>query len=618
MQDIAFGTIAISSLFLLVGASSANATTSAVDEVTIIVPASCSLTNTIGSPHTATIETGVYQDDIGETTFKVFCNDNEGFAVYAIGYSDNEYGNTVMKPSTLAVSNAIATGTATSGNTSNWAMKLTAVSGTYAPTLETGFNDYHIIPDTYTKVATYASNTDASTGSSFKSTYSAFISQTQPADAYTGKVKYTVVHPANADTPVPNLATLDTGVTVNTKLKSLAATVVSGTDTTISTYTTVDNYVKSIDVHLETTAPAGFTPSEKNTISSSASNKPIYIVFDNTNDAGIMHFYTEGERIFLPADSSSMFRDFRALSGLSAISDWDSSNVTNMYSMFYNAGYNVATFALDLSSWNTSNVTDMSGLFASTGYNATTWAIDGLSSWDTSNVTSMDGIFNCVGYSASTFALDLSSWNVSSVVNMSFSFSNSGYSATSFSLDLHSWDLSSVISAGAMFANAGHEATTLTFDLSSWNTSNITSMNSWFSGFGTKVTNFTLDLSSWDTSNVTDMNGMFAGAGNNATNFTLDLSSWNTSSVTNMGGAFSGAGSNTTTFTLNLSSWNTSNVINMSSMLSGAGYNSTTWSITIPQTNGNGISNATDRIYGKTTSTYDVPRSGKSFTLAQS
>ena len=201
VQDIVFETITISSLFLLVGASGANAATSAVDEVNITVPASCSLTNTVGSAHTATIETGVYQDDIGETTFKVFCNDNEGFAVYAVGYTNDEFGNTTMKPSTLAVSNAIATGTATSGSTSNWAMKLTAVSGDYAPTLETGFNDYHIIPDTYTKVASYTSNTDASTGSSFKSTYGAFISQTQPADSYTGKVKYTVVHPANAATP---------------------------------------------------------------------------------------------------------------------------------------------------------------------------------------------------------------------------------------------------------------------------------------------------------------------------------------------------------------------------------------------------------------------------------
>ena len=208
LQDIAFGTIAISSLFLLVGASGVHAASSAIDEVTITVPASCSLTDTVGSPHTATIETGVYQDDIGETTFKVFCNDNEGFSVYAVGYTNEEYGNTTMKPNTLAVSNAITTGTATSGSTSNWAMKLTAVSGDYAPTLETGFNDYHVIPDTYTKVASYSSNTDATTGSSFKSTYGAFISGTQPADSYKGKVKYTVIHPANAVTPITPVATM--------------------------------------------------------------------------------------------------------------------------------------------------------------------------------------------------------------------------------------------------------------------------------------------------------------------------------------------------------------------------------------------------------------------------
>ena len=96
LQDIAFGTIAVSSLFLLVGASSANAATSAVDEITITVPASCSLTNTIGSAHTATIETGVYQDDIGETTFKVFCNDTEGFAVYAVGFTNDDITKTTQ------------------------------------------------------------------------------------------------------------------------------------------------------------------------------------------------------------------------------------------------------------------------------------------------------------------------------------------------------------------------------------------------------------------------------------------------------------------------------------------------------------------------------------------
>ena len=201
LQDFAFGTIAVSSLFLLLNVSGANATTSSVDSVSIEVPVACTMTSTVNTAHTATANVGTYQENIGETTFDVICNDANGFSVYAIGYSGDTYGDTTMKPSTLAVSNAIATGTATSGDTSNWAMKLTAVTGDYTPTLETGFNAYHVVPAEYTKVASYSSNTDSSSGSSFKSTYAAYVASAQPADTYTGKVKYTVVHPANGEAP---------------------------------------------------------------------------------------------------------------------------------------------------------------------------------------------------------------------------------------------------------------------------------------------------------------------------------------------------------------------------------------------------------------------------------
>lgn len=190
----------LSSVFILLNASGAYAENSAVDSVTVTIPVSCSITGTLGSAHTATTEIGTYTENIGETTFNVLCNDANGFAVYAVGFSDDTEGNTIMKPSVLPAVNGIATGTATSGNTSNWAMKLTAVSGTYAPTLETGFNNYHVVSSELTKVASMASNTDATSGSSFKSTYAVFVSQAQPADTYTGKVKYTVVHPASIST----------------------------------------------------------------------------------------------------------------------------------------------------------------------------------------------------------------------------------------------------------------------------------------------------------------------------------------------------------------------------------------------------------------------------------
>ena len=190
-----------------------------VDQINITVPASCSFSDEVISgdtAHTRTAQNGQYQSEIGTTTFKTYCNDLGGYSVYAIGYSNDEYGNTLMKHNSDS-NNDFNTGTATSGNTSEWAMKLIPVTGTYAPTIQSdtngSFASYHIVPSTYTKVATFPSQTDAPVsgtpgiGSAFKSTYAAWISATQPAGTYTGKVRYTLVHPANETPAQPQTAT---------------------------------------------------------------------------------------------------------------------------------------------------------------------------------------------------------------------------------------------------------------------------------------------------------------------------------------------------------------------------------------------------------------------------
>ncbi|MBQ3436645.1 hypothetical protein IJG26_01670 [Candidatus Saccharibacteria bacterium] len=175
-----------------------------VDNFSIDVPVSCSLFNTLGTIHTAEVPNGSYKTDIGITTIKAYCNDTNGFSVYAIGYTGEEYGNNKLVGTTT--NNQISTGTAQSGNTSNWAMKLEAISGTYTATITNSFDSYHAVPDAYTKVATYASATDIGTamnsadGSSIQTTYAAYVSYTQVTDVYAGKVKYTLVHP-NDETP---------------------------------------------------------------------------------------------------------------------------------------------------------------------------------------------------------------------------------------------------------------------------------------------------------------------------------------------------------------------------------------------------------------------------------
>ncbi|MBQ6414251.1 hypothetical protein IJI28_01325, partial [Candidatus Saccharibacteria bacterium] len=109
---------------------SADDNTSIVDEINITVPVSCTISGTGQNTHNANINNGLYEDDIGTTALHAFCNDNEGFAIYAAGYTGNEVGGESSNKlvGTNASNNAtIESGTATTaGNPdiSNWAMKL--------------------------------------------------------------------------------------------------------------------------------------------------------------------------------------------------------------------------------------------------------------------------------------------------------------------------------------------------------------------------------------------------------------------------------------------------------------------------------------------------------------
>ena len=204
--------------------------TSVVDQINITVPVSCTMSGTGMNSHNANISNGTYEPNIGTTTLHAFCNDNNGFAIYAAGYTGNEVGGTNSNKlvGTTASGNAtIESGIATSsGNpdVSNWAMKLTKTQDSgdtttdnvftidSAPNValpsqaesgatEAPFSNYHVVPNEYVKVAHKNSGTDmtATTGGvKLTTTYAAYISKTQPADTYSGQVIYTLIHPASA------------------------------------------------------------------------------------------------------------------------------------------------------------------------------------------------------------------------------------------------------------------------------------------------------------------------------------------------------------------------------------------------------------------------------------
>ncbi|MCS3827539.1 surface protein [Salinibacter ruber] len=252
---------------------------------------------------------------------------------------------------------------------------------------------------------------------------------------------------------------------------------------------------------------------------------------------------------------------FNASSFNQDISTWDVSNVKNMSRMFWDAN----RFNQDIGSWDVSSVIDMSLMFIG----ASRFNQD-ISDWDTGSVVKMNSMFR----DTDEFNQNIGSWDVSSVTDMGSMF----WRAESFNQDISAWDVSNVTEMDRMFRDSRFNADISNWDVSnvetmrrmfkdasffdgkigSWDVSGVTDMSEMFEG----AASFNQDISGWDVSNVTDMFEMFL----DAVNFNQDISSWDVSSVDRMSGMFEGAAS----FDQYIGSWNTSNVSRMSRMFEGA------------------------------------------------
>ena len=101
------------------------------------------------------------------------------------------------------------------------------------------------------------------------------------------------------------------------------------------------------------------------------------------------------------------------------ISNWDVSNIEDMYYMFFYC-INLKSVG-DLSNWDVSNVKCMNYMF----YDCPQLTLVGdLSKWDVSNVTGMSFMF--YGCNKLKSVGDLSNWNVSKVKDMTYMFNKSG------------------------------------------------------------------------------------------------------------------------------------------------------------------------------------------------
>ena len=177
-----------------------NGSGSSIDNLSISIDSACTLSSTINTSHSTSVNVGTYVDNIGKSTITTVCNDGNGYSIYAVGYSNNEEGNNQLI-NTVNSSFNIDTGLATSGLTSNWAMSLNHVVDDTSPTppeIEDDYNSaYGLIPNEWTKVASLPSrSTDMVKGSSFTTTYAVYTSSFQNAGTYNGQVKYMLVHPS--------------------------------------------------------------------------------------------------------------------------------------------------------------------------------------------------------------------------------------------------------------------------------------------------------------------------------------------------------------------------------------------------------------------------------------
>ena len=204
---------------------------------------------------------------------------------------------------------------------------------------------------------------------------------------------------------------------------------------------------------------------------------------------------------------SSMYRSYNGCTFLqvSASDSPDLSAVTSMEAMFEGAG----SVNASLNSWNTTNVTNMNSLFATSNFNGD------ISSWNTASVTNMGSMFA----SNPAFNQDLSGWDVSSATDASGMFSG----ATSFNQNIGGWNTTGLADTSGMFTFA----TNFNQDISGWDTSSVGNMTAMFA----YATSFNQNIGGWNVSAVTDMTSMFDGVTLSTNNYDLLLASWSTQAL---------------------------------------------------------------------------------------
>ena len=390
------------------------------------------------------------------------------------------------------------------------------------------------------------------------------------------------------------IAQLETGESINQKMRALAGISDSYSSETPSVYS----------IKKTNTLPDEFEPTYENTISSNESDEyePVYMYYDESE--GTIYWYTNADKLVLNSYSNNMFAGLEYLSGIDFLGDFDTSNVMDMSNMFRNiwslsdysglANWNVANvFSMEnmfynnqyledltpISNWKTLSLANMAGMF----YNTYIATIDPLEGWDTSGVTDMSHLFE--GCWRLTDFSALSSWETGNVTSLAYTFTNTKISDLAV---VSGWDVSNVTDMERIFSGcnqiltlqplSGWETDSLNnvfnmffmcqnitnlSGLENFNLSSLTSLKAMFNGCH-GITNVDA-LSGWDVSGIAIMDSMFSSCQSLAN--VSGLANWNVSNVTSMASMF--YNNKALTSVEPLKKWNTSNVTSMAGVFRG-------------------------------------------------
>ena len=236
-----------------------------------------------------------------------------------------------------------------------------------------------------------------------------------------------------------------------------------------------------------------------------------------------------------------LFKDAKELISINFTPLFNTQNITNINSMFYNC---VLLKSIDFSNFNTENVITMNNLFSKC---SSLVSID-LSNFNTINVEDMNGMFS---FCNSLISIDLSYLNMQNVKRLDGMFFNCSKLT---SINFEKINTNNLLNMNSMFYGC---SSLKNINLSYFKTKNVVNMNYLF--YNCNSLN-EINLNYFDTGNVIGMISMLYGC-NSLKN--INLSNFNTKSVKQMSNMFYNC---TLVTSIDLSNFDTSSLEDISHM----------------------------------------------------